>query len=70
MTWLTLTFESRSDIVVDDGSRHRRFRPRVGLTYQQDLRSLIKELTLDAVPVPTCLGATTNRGTAQVFLED
>lgn len=28
-----------------DGSRYRRFRPRVGLTYQQELRGLIRELT-------------------------
>ncbi len=41
----TLTVESRSEISADDGSRHRRFRPRLGLTYQQDLGALIEELT-------------------------
>lgn len=41
----TLTVESRSEISADDGSRHRRFRPRLGLTYQQDLRALIEDLT-------------------------
>jgi hypothetical protein len=41
----TLTVQSRSEISADDGSRHRRFRPRLGLTYQQDLRALIEELT-------------------------
>jgi len=41
----TLTVESRSDISANDGSRYRRFRPRLGLTYQQDLRALIEDLT-------------------------
>jgi hypothetical protein len=41
----TLTVESRNEVPAGDGSRYRRFRPRLGLTYQQDLRSLIERLT-------------------------
>ena len=41
----TLTVENRSTTSPAAGSRYRRFRPRLVLGYQQDLNSLIKELT-------------------------
>ncbi len=41
----TLTVESRSTTSLAAGSRYRRFRPRLVLGYQQDLQSLIEELT-------------------------
>jgi len=41
----TLTVENRSGVSYAAGSRYRRFRPRLALGYQQDLNSLIEELT-------------------------
>lgn len=41
----TLTVEGRSRTSPAAGSRYRRFRPRLVLGYQQDLQSLIEELT-------------------------
>ena len=41
----TLTVASRSTTSPAAGSRYRRFRPRLVLGYQQDLQSLIGELT-------------------------
>jgi hypothetical protein len=41
----TLTVKSRSRTSRAAGSRYRRFRPRLVLGYQQDLKSLIEELT-------------------------
>src|SRR6266571_4300163 len=41
----TVTVEGRSTIPPAAGSRYRRFRPRLVLGYQQDLQSLIGELT-------------------------
>ncbi|MHB8450381.1 MAG: Druantia anti-phage system protein DruA [Mycobacteriales bacterium] len=41
----TLTVEGRRSSSAAAGSRYRRFRPRLALGYQQDLNSLIEELT-------------------------
>src|SRR5436190_18232461 len=41
----TLTVEGRKSTSPAAGSRYRRFRPRLVLGYQQDLQSLIGELT-------------------------
>jgi hypothetical protein len=41
----TLTVEGRSRTSPAAGSQYRRFRPRLVLGYQQDLQSLIEELT-------------------------
>lgn len=41
----TLTVGSRTDESGNDGSRYRRFRPRLGLSYQQDLYSIVEKLT-------------------------
>ena len=41
----TLTAESRPSTSAGAGSHYRRFRPRLVLGYQQDLQSLIEELT-------------------------
>ena len=42
----TLTVASRSTTSPTAGSRHRRFRPRLALGYQQDLQTLIGELAV------------------------
>ena len=41
----TLTLEGQRSISPTAGFRYRRFRPRLALGYQQDLNSLIEELT-------------------------
>ena len=41
----TLTIESQKNTSDAVGSRYRRFQPRLVLGYQQDLNSLIEELT-------------------------
>lgn len=41
----TLTVEDRSTSPTSEGSRYRKFQPRLPLGFQQDLRSLIEELT-------------------------
>ena len=46
----TLTVEGRSTTSPAAGSRYRRFRPRLVLGYQQDLQSLIEELTAMRAP--------------------
>ena len=56
----TLTVENRGTTSPAAGSRYRRFRPRLVLGYQQDLNSLIKELTaMGTVEAGTVLDSAT-----------